>query len=110
MSEIMAYCGLMCSECPAYKATVADDTSMREKTAEMWSRNYGSDIKPGDINCLGCDSEVLFGHCNVCEIRACAKDKALENCGKCESFACGKVEGVLNYDEGARERLTGAKK
>lgn len=23
MSEMMAYCGLLCSECPTYKATVA---------------------------------------------------------------------------------------
>jgi hypothetical protein len=110
MSEIMAYCGLMCSDCLAYKATVADDMSMREKTAQVWSKMYGGDVKPKDINCLGCDSDVLFSHCNVCEIRACAKDKLLENCGKCESFACGKVEDVLKYDEGARERLSRGRK
>lgn len=105
MSEIMAYCGLLCSECPAYKATVNNDEAMRAKTAAQWSGMYNADIKPEDINCLGCDSDVLFSHCNVCEIRSCARGAGLEDCGKCGSFACGKVEGVLKYDEGARERL-----
>ncbi len=109
MGEVMAYCGLLCSECLAYKATVADDMGMREKTAENWSKMFGGEIKPEDINCLGCDSDVLFSHCNVCEIRSCAKDKELKNCGGCESFACGKLEGILKHDEGARERLKAGK-
>ena len=106
MSEIIAYCGLMCSECPAYKATVADDMAMRKETAETWNKMFGAEVNPEDINCLGCNSDVLFSHCNVCEIRACAREKALDHCGKCGDFACGKVEGVLKYDEGARERLS----
>lgn len=106
MSEIMAYCGLMCSECPAYKATVADDAALRKQTAENWSSMFGANISPEQINCLGCDSDVLFDHCNVCEIRSCAKEQTLEDCGKCASFPCGKVEGVLKHDEAARERLS----
>ncbi len=106
MSEIMAYCGLLCNNCLAYKATVADDMSMREKTAEQWSRMYNVEIKPEDINCLGCNSDVLVGHCKVCEIRSCAREKGMENCGKCESFVCSKVEGILKHDESARERLS----
>ena len=109
MSEIMAYCGLLCSECPAYKATVADDMSLREKTAEMWSNMFKASIKPEDVNCLGCNSDVLFSHCNVCEIRRCAREKALDHCGKCGDFICDKVEGILKYDEGARERLKAVK-
>lgn len=106
MGEMMAYCGLLCNECPAYKATVADDMPMREETAEKWSAMYGTNIKPEQINCLGCDSSVLFGHCSVCEIRSCAKEKSLKDCGKCEDFVCKKVEGILNYDEGAKKRLS----
>lgn len=106
MSEMMAYCGLMCSECPAYKATVADDMAMREKTAATWSEMFGGHVKPEEINCLGCDSDVLFSHCNVCEIRSCAKEQKLSDCGKCENFACKKLEGILSYDAGARERLS----
>lgn len=105
MSEMMAYCGLLCNECPTYKATVADDMALREKTAAEWSKMNNADIKPEDINCLGCNSDVLFGYCKMCEIRSCAREKGLKDCGKCSSFACGKVEGILEFDKGARERL-----
>lgn len=105
MSEMMAYCGLLCSECLAYKATVADDMALRKETAEFWSEMYKSTIRPEDINCLGCDSDVLIGHCKVCEVRACAREKAVENCGKCGSFACARVESILKHDDSARQRL-----
>jgi hypothetical protein len=36
MSEMVAYCGLLCNECLAYKATVADDMALREETAAQW--------------------------------------------------------------------------
>ena len=105
MSEMLAYCGLLCNECLAYKATVNNDQEMREKTAESWSKMFGGDIKAEDINCMGCSSDVLFSHCKVCEIRSCATEKALSNCGGCDSFACDKVEGILKHDTAARERL-----
>ena len=105
MSEMIAYCGLLCDQCGAYKATVANDDALRKKTAEEWSKMFNATINPADVNCLGCKSDVLFSHCNVCEIRSCAGEKKVNDCGKCESFACGKVEGVLKYDEAARERL-----
>ncbi len=106
MGEIMAYCGLLCSDCPAYKATVADSMALRKEAAERWSEMFKTTIKPEEINCRGCDSNVLFSHCKVCEIRACAKEKAVEDCGKCGSFACAKVEGVLKFDDSARQRLS----
>lgn len=105
MSEMMAFCGLLCDQCGAYKATVNNDDALRKKTAEEWSKMFNAEIKPEDVNCLGCMSDVLFSHCSVCEIRACAIEKKKDDCGKCESFACGKVEGILKYDEAARERL-----
>lgn len=106
MSEIMAYCGLLCGECPAYKATVADDMAIREKTAKAWSKMFGREVVPETINCLGCNSDVLFSHCSVCEIRACAQGKGIAHCGKCGDFACEKVTGVLKHDGSAQKRLS----
>jgi len=105
MSEMMAYCGLLCDQCGAYKATVANDETMRKRQAEDWSKMFHSDIKPEDIHCLGCRSDVLFGNCQACKIRVCANEKKLNDCGKCESFPCDKVEGIFRYDETARARL-----
>jgi hypothetical protein len=104
MSEIIAYCGLLCNECPAYIATVQNDYALKEKTAEKW-RAYKPDIKAEDINCLGCKSDIVFGHCRGCEIRACGSEKLLENCGECTSFSCDKLEVNLQHARDARERL-----
>ena len=38
MEEIVAYCGLVCNECPAYEATQKNDNDARAKVAEEWSK------------------------------------------------------------------------
>lgn len=110
MDENMAYCGTLCDQCWAYKATMTDDMDLRDRTAAQWSKAYGVEIKPEDINCKGCRSDMLFTRCNFCEIRACAIAKGHEHCGKCDSFVCAKVDEILKYDAGAIERLTRGKK
>lgn len=105
MSEMLAYCGILCSECQAYKATLTNDQTLKEETAKQWSSMYGGNIEAKDINCLGCKSDVLFGHCKVCDIRSCANEKKLVNCGVCGSFACDKVENVLKQAPECRDRL-----
>lgn len=105
MSDIIAYCGLLCNECPAYKATLHNDNELREETAKEWSKMNNADIKAEDINCLGCKSDLVFGYCKVCEIRACSSGKSLETCAGCDSYGCDKVEAVLQNAPDARERL-----
>lgn len=106
MSEMLAFCGILCSECSAYKATITNDQSLKEKTAEEWRRMFGADVQAKDINCLGCKSDVLYGYCKSCEIRSCATGKELKHCGVCDSFSCEKVEGILKHSPDCRERLT----
>jgi len=57
MKEMIACCGLVCTECPAYIATRNGDDELRKKTAADWSKFYGHEIKPEDITCEGCQSE-----------------------------------------------------
>ncbi len=41
MERILAYCGLVCSECPAYLATQAGDTAaLEEVAARVTLSNY----------------------------------------------------------------------
>lgn len=105
---MIAYCGLVCTECPAYLATLEDDDDQRRKVAENWSRDYNADIKPEDINCEGClpGRSVYFSHCNVCEIRACGTSRGLQNCAYCDDFACERLEPFLEAVPDARGRLT----
>lgn len=93
MEKMIAFCGLSCTDCPAFIATQKDDDEKRKKVAEMWSEEHKTSLKPEDINCDGCmvDSEKLFGYCKVCEIRKCGKEKKVENCAFCEDYACDKL-------------------
>ena len=98
MSQIVGICGLICSDCPAYIATKKNNGDARKKTAEIWSKEFSSDIKPEDINCDGCliknGEGKLFSHCLICEIRKCAQSKNLKNCAYCKDFQC---EKLLNF-------------
>jgi hypothetical protein len=89
MDKIIAYCGITCSECPAYQATRDNDQAKREKIAADWSKQFGHDIKPADINCFGClDPKTMFGYCQMCEIRKCARGRGVVNCAHCADYSC----------------------
>lgn len=109
MNQMMAYCGLMCDECPAYKATVNNNDELRKKTAAQWSKMFNADIRAEQINCLGCRSEVRFAHCGICEVRACNLEKQLGHCGECDAFSCSKEDFILGNAPGARKRLEDAR-
>ena len=103
---IIGYCGLICTECPAYLATQADDDELRQKTSEEWAKMYGADIKPENINCTGCNTEgIKFAHCAKCEMRACGIEKGVKNCGHCDDYACDKVEEFFGFVPAAKEVL-----
>jgi len=102
-----AFCGLNCSECPAYLATKTGDDKKRIETAKKWSEIYKSDIKPEDINCMGCISvsDVIFNYCNICEIRKCAKIKEVKNCACCPDFGCEKLLEFFKIAPEAKRKL-----
>ena len=90
MTKIVAYCGLICTDCTAYIATQNDDDDMRKATAEKWAVEYNHPFKPEDINCVGCipvDGKHV-GQCYVCEVRKCGQEKGVTNCAYCEEYIC----------------------
>ncbi|MBN2789128.1 MAG: DUF3795 domain-containing protein [Candidatus Delongbacteria bacterium] len=103
---MIGHCGLCCHECPAYLAMKNDDNKLRAETAQKWSEDYGADIKPEDINCQGCfSSEVVFSHCNVCEMRQCSMEKGLPNCAYCDIYPCDILSKFFEYVPTAKEQL-----
>lgn len=94
MEKIIAFCGEVCTDCPAFIATQNDDNAKRKETAELWSKKYNHDFKPEDINCDGCLSETgkVVGYCNICEIRKCGQEGGVVNCAYCQDYACDKLE------------------
>jgi len=94
MRVMIAFCGAVCTDCPAYIATMNEDDELRLQTAEEWNQEFNAHLYASDINCLGCISEsgLKFEHCDKCEIRECAMERKLENCAHCDDYVCGKLK------------------
>lgn len=107
MKEMIACCGLVCTDCPAYIATQQNDDELRKKTAESWSKMLGHDVRPESVNCDGCLSQTgrLIGYCFECKIRACCLDKKLPNCASCPDYGCEKLISFINQVPEAKAKL-----
>ena len=104
MSEMIACCGLVCTECPTFIATRNDDDAARAKTAEFYKKTYNFDFKPEEINCDGCLSTggTHLGYCQTCEIRTCCFQKGLDNCVACEEQPCEKLTKFHDFSPYAK--------
>lgn len=93
--RMIAYCGIVCTECDAYKATQANDIAALEQTAKKTSEEFGMELTAADMMCDGCLSTTgrQIGYCHECAIRLCAVPKQVENCAHCDDYACEKIEG-----------------
>ncbi len=109
MKEIISFCGLDCSACDAFQATISNDEQRLAETARLWADQFKIEVKPEDVKCDGCrsGSSRLSSYCRACEIRQCGTGKALENCAHCAEFACEKLEKVLKMAPEAAQRLEG---
>lgn len=108
MPEMLAYCGIDCSACPALIAMRTNDDALRAKTAAEWSKSFGHDFKPAEINCTGCPTETgpHIVYCeSMCEIRKCARGRELENCAACSDYGCATLAGFLKNVPDAKARL-----
>jgi hypothetical protein len=107
MGRIVAYCGIICSDCPTFKATMANDDAERRRVAELWTKQYARKYRTEDINCDGCLTKGprIFSYCKVCEMRKCGRERNVENCAHCDEYACGKLSKLFNEYEPAKEVL-----
>ena len=105
-SEMIAYCGLDCNECRAFKATQAKDTEWKKQIAKQWTEGLKVEFRPEDIDCQGCKSNTLSGWCQkICKIRPCAEEKKVETCAHCEDYSCGKLKRFLSEEPVATKNL-----
>jgi hypothetical protein len=112
MEKMIAYCGIVCTECPAFEATQQNDDAKRKDVAEMWSKQYKMRVKTEDINCDGCisGSKRLLGYCAVCEIRKCGQNHGVENCAYCSDYGCEKLTKFIAMVPQAKATLEGIRK
>jgi len=98
MNKIIAYCGLVCTDCPAYIATQADDRAALEQMAARAREQFNApDITVESAMCDGCltNDGRKCGYCFECEIRACGVERGVTNCAHCAEYACEKLEGFF---------------
>jgi hypothetical protein len=107
MSKIIAYCGLVCSDCPAYIATQACDREALEKIVVQWREEYNApDITLEGVMCDGClTGSRKCAHCGECGIRACGLERGVPNCAACGEYPCAKLEAFFKLAPHARTTL-----
>jgi hypothetical protein len=106
MSEMIAYCGLDCAECNAFKATQAKDAEWKRNLARKWTEGTKFEFKSEDIDCDGCKSNVISGWCRkICKIRPCAEERKVKTCAHCEDYQCGKLKEFLSNEPVATANL-----
>lgn len=108
MKNLIAFCGLDCESCEARKATVENDSELREKVAAEWSKLNGVEITAEMINCDGCriDGRKTPFCDSLCPIRQCALDKKVSTCGDCaEMEKCEKVAMIHKNNQCAKNNL-----
>jgi hypothetical protein len=102
MDKIIAYCGLVCTACPAYIATQADDQVALERVAADWSDVLElPGITPDSVACDGCLARDgrLWIQCAGCEIRACGMARGVTNCAYCPDYVCARLAALFDHIE-----------
>ena len=106
--KMMAYCGIICSDCMSMVATLKDDQEELEIAAEFSRQEWNVlDATWKNIHCEGCKGvRRLPDICISCPIRSCAISKGVDNCAECEKYlGCEKLHGVHRDVPEAKNRL-----
>ncbi|MFX1369477.1 MAG: DUF3795 domain-containing protein [Promethearchaeota archaeon] len=110
--QMVAYCGLICTDCNAYKATQTNDNDLRRQMANEWGSPEWP-VDPADISCDGCKGNGRhFKFCAQCQVRNCASNRGVETCAHCADYGCEIIEKFLGMmtDNKLRETLDGIRK
>jgi len=106
MSDMIAYCGLNCTECNAFKATQARDIESKKQLAKKWTEDDKVEFRIDDIDCDGCKSNRISGWCRkICRIRPCAEKKKVKTCAHCDAYLCERLQKFLLKEPVAKKNL-----
>jgi hypothetical protein len=90
---MIAVCGVICSDCPAYHAR-SKGLAYQKRTAAAWHRIYGLNEKPENISCGGClgSDADLFHTSRRCRARRCCRRHEFTTCADCAIQPCTALE------------------
>jgi hypothetical protein len=107
IDDLIAICGVSCTQCHAYSATHANSKLELQKVADEWTKALGHLFSVNDVTCDGCriPNGRLSSYCQMCEIRKCARNKGIATCAHCTECPCEKIVAPI-----AQEALAVLKK
>jgi hypothetical protein len=108
MEQLIAFCGLDCSGCEAYQATLVEDDAAKLEIWEKWKVAYNAPDMPLEaITCDGCTAGGRAGgYCADCPVRACGMARNVANCAHCEDYeACGTLQSFIADIPNAKTNL-----
>lgn len=107
MEPMVAYCGIVCSDCEAYRATQSGDRGELERVAAKWGVAYHLPTATAeDVLCDGCTAgERRWVRCRECPIQACAAGRGLVNCASCDDYPCDDLSRFLSTYPPAKATL-----
>ena len=97
MEEIQTFCGYRCDLCQFYTKNVKSEKD-KEKVSQEFKRIFGYDIKPEDVECVGCKNEGKHADTS-CPVRPCALEKGVESCAHCSECICDRLKERINFTE-----------
>jgi hypothetical protein len=111
--EDLAYCGIDCTVCDVYKATLHGDEEARRRAHKLWEKtaqvHWGmKTLDPAILNCKGCRAEgsEIFRGCRSCPIRRCCRKRGLASCGLCPEWRdCERLAELFADTPQARKNL-----
>ncbi len=87
-------CGDVCSECPRYTATLANDQGRLVEFAELWHRLGFREtvVSPESLRCSGCSRDMACAN----GVNRCEQLGDGNNCGECDNFPCETIGLVFS--------------
>lgn len=92
-ADLIAFCGLNCVACPAWRGLARTSEEERGRLAQEWSTETLL-LTAKDLDCEGCvgPDDQLAPFCRGCDIRQCGTERNVLNCAHCPDYPCGKLE------------------
>ena len=100
MAKMIAYCGIVCSDCKAFIGTQANDQAALMRVRDNWRQEYNApNTTIEDVTCDGClVGGLKCSHCAECDIRTCGQPRGVANCAHCSDYAgCDKLERFFGF-------------
>jgi ribosomal protein L32 len=84
--KLLASCGTYCGVCPYLIAYKTNNESLKQKLAKTVG------LKPDQIICEGCNSDLPLVFCRNCPMKKCVNEKGFQSCAECDEFPCEVIE------------------